>query len=273
LKQTAHRLAIFQLQGFIFFGTANAIGDRVIRRISDAGQDRPSHMIVDFTRVTGLDSTATISFSKIIRDVGWRDVSLAISGPKPTIRQQLLQAGLCEPGQGFRLFSSLDRAVEWCEEQLLANSGTAQIASPPALAEQLTQILGDAHGVAALLGYMERLEVEAGRRIITEGDPADTMYFIERGRVTAQLVRANGQPVRLESMAGGNIVGEVGFYLGGSRTADVVADEDSVIYRLSLPDLERLAADVPQTAATLHRLVAILLAERVAHLTAIVGGS
>lgn len=270
LDQMAPRLAIFQLQGFIFFGTANTISDRVKQRFDDPDEVRPGYVILDFSRVTGLDSTASISFSKIVLEAGQRDVSLAVAGPKPTILRQLIRAGLCEPEGGFQVFPTLDKGVEWCEEQLLIASGANELDEPPPMSEQLAQILGDAAGLASLMPYMERLEVNAGQRIIAQGDPADTMYFIERGRVTVQLIRPDAEPLRLQSMDSGNVVGEIGFYLGGSRTADVVADEASVIYRLSLQDMEAIKASDPQIAATLHHLVAILLAERVAHLTPIV---
>jgi SulP family sulfate permease len=270
LNQMASQLAIFQLQGFIFFGTANTIGDRVRQRIGGSGEHKPRYVILDFSRVTGLDSTASISFGKIVQDGRQRDISLAIAAPKPAIWQQLLRAGLCKPGDGFRVFSSLDKGVEWCEEQLLAASDAYEPAEPPPLSEQLARILNDADRVAPLMRYMRRLEVGAGQRIITQGDPADNMYFVESGRVTAQLAQPDGEPIRLQSMAGGNVIGEIGFYLGGSRTADVVAEEDSVIFRLSLSDLEAMQANDPQVAATLHRLVAMLLAERVAHLTTVV---
>ncbi|MGD8856043.1 MAG: SulP family inorganic anion transporter [Chloroflexota bacterium] len=270
LDQMAEHLAIFQLQGFIFFGTAHTISDRVRQRISGPDEEKPHYIILDFSRVSGLDSTASISFSKIVREAGRRDVSLAIAAPKPAIWQQLLRAGLCEPGDGFKSFSSLDKGVEWCEEQLLAASGADELAPPPPMSDQLAQILGDSDAAASLMRYMQRLEVDAGQRIISQGDPAETMYFVESGRVTAQLARRDGEPVRLQSMASGNVVGEIGFYLGGSRTADVVAEEASVIYRLSLSDLETIQTRDPKIASSLHHLVAILLAERVAHLTAIV---
>jgi len=117
--------------------------------------------------------------------------------------------------------------------------------------------------------YMEKLEVAAGERLIGQGDLANTMYFVESGRITAQLTRPDGNPKRLQSMGSGSVVGEIGFYLGGSRTADVVADEDSVVYQLSVASLKQMQTDNPSAASTLHRLVAVLLAERVAFLTAV----
>jgi SulP family sulfate permease len=269
LDQVAGRLALFQLQGFIFFGTAHNIADRVKRRVDDPAKERPKYVILDFSRVSGLDTTASISFSKLIQEANGRDIMLAISSPNATIWRQLMQAGLCEPGDGFRVFSTLDKGVEWCEEQLLAELGAAQVEEAASAPEQFAQILAGAGDIAALMPYMERQEVAAGERLISQGDSTDTLYFVESGRLTAQLTRDDGDPKRLQSMGSGHILGEVGFYLGGNRTADVVADEASVVYRLSKADLQRMRHDDPAAASTLHHLVAILLAERVAFLTTV----
>jgi SulP family sulfate permease len=98
------------------------------------------------------------------------------------------------------------------------------------------------------------------------GDLANELYFIESGQVSAQIVGADGQALRLESMRGGRIVGELGFYRGSPRTADVVVDEPGVVYRLTRDDLRRMEQADAEAAATLHEIVARLLAERVVHL-------
>jgi SulP family sulfate permease len=67
-------------------------------------------------------------------------------------------------------------------------------------------------------------------------------------------------------MRNGRIVGEIGFYLGEKRTASVITDEKSVIYRLSIKDLERLEKKNPETANILHQVVVHLMAVRFTHL-------
>ena len=52
--------------------------------------------------------------------------------------------------------------------------------------------------------------------------------------------------------------------------AAVVADEETVVYRLASGELTRLEREAPEIAAALHRLVAERLAARVAHLVTVV---
>jgi SulP family sulfate permease len=68
--------------------------------------------------------------------------------------------------------------------------------------------------------------------------------------------------MRLRTVRPGVVVGEVALYTGVSRTADVVADTDSVVLRLSREAIDRVESEDPELAAALHRWLARTLAER-----------
>jgi len=53
------------------------------------------------------------------------------------------------------------------------------------LTEQLAQILGGTNGVASLMHYMTRLNLDAGERLVVRGDAADAIF---RALVNAETV-------------------------------------------------------------------------------------
>ena len=63
-------------------------------------------------------------------------------------------------------------------------------------------------------------------------------------------------------MRSGVVVGEVAFFTGDPRTADVVAETPSVVLRLSRASMEQIEAVDPELATALHRWLARTLAER-----------
>lgn len=69
---------------------------------------------------------------------------------------------------------------------------------------------------------------------------------------------------RLRSVRSGTVVGEMGMYLKGARSADVVTSQPSVLYRLTSTSLKKMEENDPQVAAALHEWIARLLAERLA---------
>jgi len=160
----------------------------------------------------------------------------------------------------------LDSGLEWCEDKILEQAGISLNGTPPPLQEQLVDILPSANNLSSLIDHLERQEIEPGITIIVQGEPPDDLFFIEAGRVTTQLDRPGHSALRLETMRNGRVVGEIGFYLGQERTASVITDEKSTIYRLSAEELKKLEQDNPEAASMLHQIIIRLLAERVTHL-------
>jgi SulP family sulfate permease len=66
-------------------------------------------------------------------------------------------------------------------------------------------------------------------------------------------------------MAGGNVVGEIGLYLGMPRTSTVVCDTPCVLYRLSAAALAQMRTAEPNLAAAVHAHLAGVMAKRLIH--------
>lgn len=261
--QQAH---ILELQGFLFFGTAHNLLERTRRHLADSDRPPLHYMLLDFSRVTGLDSTAVLSFLKMTQLAATQDLTLLVTGPSPEIRHQLTAGGFLDDSERVRVFDSLDRGLEWSENRMLERAGCRPDEPPPPLHRQLVEMLGDDASAAAVMRYLERLEPASDTYLIRRGDDADAMYFVEAGQVTAQVIRKDGQVVRLETIMGCQVVGEIGFYLNIPRTVDVVIEAPSVVYRLTRETLATMESGDPEAASSLHRLIIHLLSERVVHL-------
>src|SRR5262245_48157805 len=104
--------------------------------------------------------------------------------------------------------------------------------------------VSDADAVDALLAEFRALEVRGGSWLFRQGDPADALFLIARGRlqVWGQGEAEVGAPRLLGELGSGESVGEVGLLAGGTRTAGVRAIRDSVLLRLDRESFHRLAA-------------------------------
>ncbi len=269
LKARGEQLHIFRLQGYIFFGTADRLVDRARHRLERPGQGGPCYLLLDFRRVTGIDSTALWSFRRLQQLAQANGATLVLTDVSPAIRRQL--AGGEALDDSMPIFPDLDRGCEWCERQILSTvDGAVAEAGPDPLRQELRRVLEHDEIVARLLAYFERQEAATGDYLMRQGDSPDVLFLIESGRVTAQLERAGEQPMRLQTMEGGHVLGELGFFLGMERSAAVVADTPCVVYRLSQEGLARMGAQEPAIASAFHRLIVHLLAERVVHLVGVV---
>lgn len=59
---------------------------------------------------------------------------------------------------------------------------------------------------------------------IRQGDAGDDLYFLEQGEVSVYVKSQGGQTARVRRTDSGTIIGEIGFYLDGPRSASVSAD-------------------------------------------------
>ena len=282
LDQKGYEIYILQLQGFIFFGTANSLLNQVCQRLEATELPRLRFIILDFQQVTGVDSTAILSFTKMIKVSQRQQVALVFTNPSlehtsswqaNSVARLFAQLDDIEQGKKEKtvhVFPELDRGLEWCEDQILLAAGVNLNDDQESLMSQLSSLLPDANGLDSLLKYFERLDVDAGYYLMKQGDLPDSLYFIESGKVTAQLEFSDRSPVRLETMGGGRVVGEIGFYLNNPRTAAVITDEPSTLYRLSKQTMKQMVHNDPEAAFAFHQGIIRLVSERMTHLIATV---
>lgn len=254
---------VLQLQGFLFFGIADRLQQRVRARLSDPGRAPLRFLVLDCRRVLGSDSSAIHSFWLLAKALEADGVLLVVAHASPRMRAQLEAAGL-GPGPRCRHVADLDHGLEWCEDALLAADRGA-----PDDSRQTLSI--DAISLSRLLQRLRRIEVPAGHRLIAQGSSDRDLYILASGAVSAVRGQADGGTVRLQTARGSVVVlGEVGFFTGRPRTADVVADEPSVVLHLSREELDRLEREETALALALYRFIGLALARRVAHLVGVV---
>jgi SulP family sulfate permease len=262
LHQYGEGIHIFRLQGYIFFGTSDKLLSRV-REILEDTTNREHFIVLDFHRVHGLDSSAVSSFTRMYQLAELHDIYLVLTQPSVDIRQQMIKGGF-QPGRRVQIFPTLDHGVEWCENMLLQNHQASTEFIRVGIKSQLKRNFPKPELLDNLIGYLERIEVEPNHSLIRRGDPSETMYFIEAGRLNVTLESDTGEMTRLRNVRSGTVVGEVGIYLDRPRTANVVTETNCVLYRLTSESMKRMESQDPETASALHEWIARLMAERLA---------
>jgi len=261
LDGEAHALYGVALQGFLFFGTAYAILTHIRARIETPAAAGNPHVsvrfvLVDFARVHGVDASSIASFARLREACTRVNAQLVLTGLSPVLKKWFAE-GIAEPGNPFgpRFSADLDSGLEWIETQLL---GATRVTGANAIASDLPDTL---HG---LRPHLDTVSLAPGEYLFRQADPGDSIYFVQTGRLTVALPVGEERTLRLRSFGAGTIVGEMGAYNCARRSADVVADEPTVVLRLALATLQRMESDDPALAARMHMFVARVLAARLA---------
>jgi sulfate permease, SulP family len=269
LNELGQHIYILKLQGFIFFGTANALLEQIRARVTDPMEPPVSYLILDFRRVTGLDSSAVISFVKGRQLAEAQGITLLLTNLSEETRRQFERGGLCE-GKGVRFVPDLDHGLEWCENQILDYRRITRVNLPLTLSAQLTDGGLERENAHRLIPFLDKVRIEGGAYLIRQGDESDALYFIERGGVTVYLELEGQQRVRLQSLEGGTVVGELGLYLGTKRSASAIADYQTIAYRLTRSALLAMKEQEPELAAAFHEFMIRQTCERLASVNRLV---
>jgi SulP family sulfate permease len=258
LRELADHVLILRVNGFAFFAVASGLVERIRKRV-EAGSLR--FLLVDLRRVAGIDTSVVMAFRKVALLAKARGFELVLCGANDDVQAKLHRGGVVPLDGVVRFEPDLDRGLQRVEDRLLQAEAEAVASTRVVSADGPGDPLS---GLPERLGaYLQRQTIIQGTVLIRQGEPPGDLYVLESGRLNVETTTQEGRRIRLSSVSPGVMVGEVAMYLGGPRTADVVAETPCVVLRLSGASLERMESEDPELAAALHRRLAEYLAERV----------
>ena len=123
LRTMGDRVQILRVHGFVFFGSANGLLER-IRKRAEAAPLR--FLVIDLRRVTGVDSSAVVAFVKVMHLAEAAGFELVFTGTSEAVRRQLARGGLVA-SEVVRFEPDLDRGLQRCEEGLLRDEAVGAL--------------------------------------------------------------------------------------------------------------------------------------------------
>lgn len=262
LRDKGDHIYILLLQGYIFFGTANALLERIRQRLQNLDLPTIEFLILDFRLVNGLDSSVVLSFLKIQQLANSHQLKLILTHLDDNILHQLQRGGCIHKDDTFiQIFPDLDRGIEWCENQILETHAFRRRRVLP-LALQLNELFANSDSCSCFMTYLEKVQVNTDEILFNQNDFSDTLYFVESGQITTFLQLNDGQTRRLQTLGAGTIVGETAFYLNTTHKTSGIADQESKIYYLTKTNLNKMQQENPQVSVAFQEFLIRQLSER-----------
>ena len=109
---------------------------------------------------------------------------------------------------------------------------------------------------------MEVLNLRQWTDIVRQGTPGDAMYLILEGEVRVRLMIGDKESI-LATLGAGEFFGETSLFDHGPRSADVVANKDTVLLKISAANFQKLVDESPDLAAPFLLAIGRTLSARI----------
>ncbi|WP_408426975.1 SulP family inorganic anion transporter [Paraburkholderia azotifigens] len=259
LRELGTQLCGMCLQGFLFFGTANSILQRVRERLAANDAAPVRYVVLDFASTNGMDASVSIAFVKLRQLCASSGADLVLTALPARSRSLLVKTGTLN--LRIHEFATLDAGLEWIEDTLLGSGSAMQASGEQNLRFTLAPHFTPS-ALDRLCACLEVRDLDAGQLLFSRGEPGDALYIVESGRVAVSLPLPDGRLVRLRSFGPGTVVGEMAVYTQTTRSADVIAEAPTRAHRLSVPALLALEREDPVAAQQFHRFLIKTIASR-----------
>ena len=258
LKPLRDGIVVFELDGALFFGSS----DQLIEE-ADTLAAECRCLVLDLRRVSAIDESGEMALQQMAARLKTRGIRVELAG---VVGASVAQPILNSFNAGLPRWPDADRAVEAVEIRLLGEgqqAGDARAMAEVALADSSLLAGLDAEQAAEVVALLQPRHLEASEVLFAEGDPADRLYVVSSGSVSA-LSRPDrhGRTQRYLSVSPGMMIGETAMLDGGGRTATVVADAPAMVYALTSQAMDEIGRTHPAAAIRLHRNVALHLSQR-----------
>ncbi len=245
LERCGDQTAIFELQGSLFFGTA----DQLYTALEPELKTR-NYIVLDMRRVQSVDFTAVHMLEQIESILAERQAFLIFSQLPLNVpsgqdmHQYFNQVGLVKAESHVQTFGELDEALEWIEERIIEAEHFERAKEKPLELREIDVFLGCKDStLAALESCVDKRSYKTGEKIFAQGDAGDELFLIRRGAVRIVLALGEKQGHHLATFGRGDFFGEMAFLDPAPRSADALAFTDVDLFVLSRKRFDTLVED------------------------------
>jgi CRP-like cAMP-binding protein len=112
------------------------------------------------------------------------------------------------------------------------------------------------------IAFMEAQTVRQWTQIMKQGDPDDGMYMVLDGELRVRLL-IGGKETILATLGPGECFGEIALFDQGPRSADVIANRDSILLKVTTEAFDKLRREAPELSAPILFAISKTLAARI----------
>lgn len=263
LRAIGDAVQLYWLSGYIFFGSSEGLFERIRDDIEAALPRRVAYVILDFSMVSGADSSAFVSLAKLRNHCNQRGTTIVYCSLSQASLVALTRGGLLGGKSRHRAFADLNAGLAWCEDRLLAEGKIDVDTELSGFPSWLQRQLGANVKSADLIAYFDQRHVDASAVLHRQGEPADTIDIVAAGRLAVDVTTSSGNSLRVRRIARYTVIGEMGFFRCSVRSATVSSEGPTDLFTLTRANFELMRRERPDLASAFDDFIIRTISDRV----------
>ena len=260
LETEGAKIQILELQGALFFGTADKLANKVDGIINASGSIA-QQIIIDFRKIREIDGTGANLINQLRNRSEKKGITITLSSVLDgDIYKRFKTLGLLNTlNKDKILYSNIDSALADAEDRLLAKAfGIDHDQKEKALNDiPMLKALSETE-LNKLSAYMRRIRFNEDSLIFKQNELGNDLYFILKGRASIEITPpGQNKPNIIAVLCPGMMFGEMAFLDEGTRSADVRAIRECVCMSLNKLDFEIFTQSYPDAAIKLYKEIAL----------------
>ena len=286
LGHNTERMLILQLDGFIFFGTANGLYEKVKRYASEQEKNL-KFILMDMSLIRRIDSSAMKSFQKLAQFLEKADIELLIVSLAESIRKMLDSGGFTTIDyRCLKYFNDLDHAIEHCEDIIIETEKLRMREERLKEGQTDIDIIQTTYTdmmaalelqekfeiiVSKMESYLTKVTIRTGDYLYKQKETCKDVFFIMRGQVTLSRKNRQGESTRLRTLSPWTITGELGAFLNYRAPYDAEVVKDGHVFKLGAESRNQMETHNPELSSELQRLIIIMLGNQLMKTSRMIG--
>jgi SulP family sulfate permease len=265
LEQHGAQTVVCELQGSLFFGTTDQL-----RTELEPDMRHCLYLILDLRRVQSMDYTAAHLFEQFETELAERGGCLIFSRlpARRDLQEYFAHVGVLKEKTSVRKFETLDDALQWAEDRILAATLPARPGGemPLELADfDLVREFETDQTLAPFAPCVNPRSYAGGEVIFRRGDTGQELFLVRRGIVKVMLPLKGSDYHNLASFGRGSFFGEMAFLTGEARSAQAIATTATDLFIIDRQRFDLVAHAHPLVAVKVFARIARTLAVRLRH--------
>jgi sulfate permease, SulP family len=250
LKKHQDSIVLLKIDGFLFFGSIHSLFSKILT-ISKSTEIR--YLLLDMSLVPSVDLAAVETFNRIKLVCSSSNIKLLLIGVESSVAKSLTKLNSDLSITDF--YFSLDSAVEYCEEAIIAQEAV----------EAGIEINSHQNDLRTIFCKYRMIQLKKGEKLFSVGDASFDLFFLISGKVSIFIQQFSGDKVRVQAVTPFVLFGERSFISTSAHASEAIADEDCELYAISRVDYDQLQVRSPGEFRILNNYIFESLAGRLLH--------